>query len=76
MKGQNLPGPTHCYIRVMDSQLWHRKDERNANPPPMPTFYAEDSMEPLPEEIFDSDLFQFTDKTLTYEEEKKEKAKR
>jgi hypothetical protein len=42
---------------------------------PMPTFYPDDVKEPLPEEIFDKDLFQFTEPSITYPEEAQTKSK-
>ena len=38
----------------------------NESPPYMPTFYPEDANEELPEDIYDKDLHQFSDPTITY----------
>jgi len=42
---------------------------------PMPTYYPDDSNESLPEELFDKDLFQFTEPSITYPEESDSKTK-
>ena len=64
--GQNIPGPTHCYVRIMDSQLRNRKRDRLEMPPPMPTYYPEDG--PVQEELFDDELHQFSDPTITFDD--------
>ncbi|ELT91781.1 hypothetical protein CAPTEDRAFT_177551 [Capitella teleta] len=70
--GGNLPGPNHCYVRIYDSQLPTHVQQRAQKPPPMPTFYPElDASEPIPEEIFDDELFEFTEPSIVYEEGKK-----
>ena len=43
--------------------------------PPMPTFYADDTKEPLPEEFFDKELFQFTEPSIVYSIEDTDKKK-
>jgi len=42
----------------------------------MPTFYADDAKEPLPEEFFDKDLFQFSDPSIVYSIEDADKKKK
>ena len=68
--GACLPGPTHCYTRIMDTVLPLRKPNPE-DPPPMPTWYPEDATDPLPEEYLDEDLYDFNDPTITYEEDTK-----
>ena len=68
--GGNIPGPTHCYVRVYDSQLRNRRAEHSERQVLMPTYYPGD-ITPLPEEIFDENLFQFTEPTITYQEKDK-----
>ena len=41
----------------------------------MPTYYADDAKEPLPEELFDKDLFQFTEPSIVYSAEETDKKK-
>jgi large subunit ribosomal protein L3 len=74
--GPGTPGPTHCYVRVFDTTLPNRR-QRMVSPEtlPMPTFYPDDVSEPLPEEIFDKDLFQFSEPSVTFAPEPKDKAK-
>ena len=74
--GQNVPGPTHCYVRFTDTKLFYRRDRLTALPPVMPTFYADDVTEPLPEEIFDEKLYKFTDPTIVFPETEKLKQKK
>lgn len=69
MVGGNLPGLTHGYLKVTDSVLHYRKAQLIENPPPMPTWHAEDCQESLPEELYDESLFQFTDNSLQLKEE-------
>ena len=66
-----MPGPTHCYVRIMDTSLIYRKEAFADNPPYMPTFYPEDAEADGRTESFADDLFRFTEPTIVYEEEKK-----
>lgn len=50
----------------MDTVLPLRR--RTMNDLPMPTWFPEDENEALAEELFDDELFQFTQPTITYEE--------
>lgn len=68
--GPCLPGPTHCYVRVMDTSLWYRRTQMKESPPVMPTFYSDDALESIPEEIFDEDMFEFKKPTISFDEEK------
>jgi large subunit ribosomal protein L3 len=67
--GGNIPGPTHGYVKILDTYLNYRKMPLLKNPPQMPTWFSEDAQEPLPEELFDESLFQFTDDSLQLQEE-------
>jgi large subunit ribosomal protein L3 len=67
VNGPVMPGPMHCYVRVVDSCLpKHREKITAENHPPFPTFYEDDLKEPLPEEIFDSNLHRFTEPTIDF----------
>jgi large subunit ribosomal protein L3 len=66
VQGPVIPGPTHCYVRVVDSGLPHSREKLRNNPPPFPTLYI-DEKKKLTEEIFDPQLFQFTSPTLKFE---------
>ncbi|NXE05280.1 RM03 protein, partial [Lophotis ruficrista] len=59
----SVPGHTNCLVKVRDSKLPTCKDS-NKNPP-FPTFFA-DGDEKLPEDLYDEDVFQFTDPSVTY----------
>jgi len=79
LHGQGTPGPIHSFARIYDS-VCRKHFEKMESPtgPPMPTFYSDDAKEPLPEEIYDKDLYQFTDQSIVYsiEETDKKKIKR
>lgn len=69
VSGPNVPGPIHGFVRVMDTGLHYKMNV--ANPPPMPTCYAEDLPEEISEDLFDEDLFQFSLPSITYSESDK-----
>lgn len=73
--GPGTPGPMHSFARIHDTACQYRIEEMAETEPlpAMPTFYADDAAEPLPEELFEKDLFQFTEPSIVYsiEEEKK-----
>jgi len=71
VNGPIIPGPMHAYTRVHDTVLPKKRLKMKEHPPLMPTFYPdEDSTEPLAEDIFDDDVFQFKDSTITLEDSK------
>jgi len=76
--GPGTPGPMHSFARIFDTGFRKRKEEIAAKQPlpPMPTFYADDAKEPLPEELFDKDLFQFTEPSVVYSIEDSGKKKK
>lgn len=59
-----VPGPDHCYVRVMDSVLNHRRKALMKNPPSCPTLF-ENSAQNLPSEVLSSDLFDFRDDSIS-----------
>ncbi|NXN07455.1 RM03 protein, partial [Indicator maculatus] len=59
----SVPGHTNCLVKVRDSKLPTCKD-CNKNPP-FPTFFA-DGDEELPEDLYDEEVFQFTEPSVTY----------
>ncbi|KAI8746504.1 39S ribosomal protein L3, mitochondrial-like [Biomphalaria glabrata] len=70
--GAAVCGRPHTFVRVYDTVLPRKKrPESSYESVPMPTWFEEDATEPLPEEYFDSKLFQFTSPSLEIEEEKK-----
>ncbi|XP_074911008.1 large ribosomal subunit protein uL3m isoform X2 [Buteo buteo] len=68
-RGKKMPGKmgniyrTSFGLKVRDSKLPTYKD-CNKNPP-FPTFFA-DGDEKLPEDLYDKEIFQFTDPSVTY----------
>ena len=75
--GQGTPGPLHSFARIYDTVFRHRRNEalETQSPPPMPTFYADDATEPLPEELYDKEMFQFTEPSIVYSIGEAEKKK-
>lgn len=75
--GNGCPGPIHSFARIFDTTFRARQQEvvDRQQQPPMPTFYSDDITEPLPEELFDKDLFQFTEPSIVYSIEEAEKKK-
>ncbi|XP_014676424.1 PREDICTED: 39S ribosomal protein L3, mitochondrial-like isoform X2 [Priapulus caudatus] len=69
--GPCVPGPHHCYVRVMDTILPLRKRKGDGPKPPFPTWFADDYKDQeIPEEIFDESLHRFTASSIEFEEEK------
>ncbi|GAB1598192.1 39S ribosomal protein L3, mitochondrial-like [Argonauta hians] len=64
VNGKNIPGRIHSFIRVTDTKFPFK--ESPDNPPPMPTCFAEDEPENLPENLYDDELFQFSEQSLTF----------
>ncbi|XP_078520001.1 large ribosomal subunit protein uL3m [Lissotriton helveticus] len=59
----SVPGHTNCLVKVRDSGLpMYRNSKENL---PFPTYFA-DGDEELPEDLFDEDLFQFNEPSITY----------
>ncbi|XP_059143743.1 large ribosomal subunit protein uL3m-like [Physella acuta] len=68
--GRSVAGLPHTFVRVWDTLLpLKRIRPENAEGLPMPTWFPDDASEPLPEELFDEDLFQFTDPSIDLEAE-------
>lgn len=69
VNGPVMPGPTHAYVRVVDSCLTpHRALINKDNHPPFPTYYVEDdAKQQLADEEFDKELHKPTDGTITFE---------
>ncbi|XP_062592990.1 large ribosomal subunit protein uL3-like [Saccostrea cucullata] len=63
-----VPGPDHCYVRVMDTSLRNRRHEMMKNPPICPTRFEESAKE-LPSEIISKDLYDFRDPTISFDKE-------
>ena len=57
----------------MDSVVGSHRPVRDANPPPMPTFYPEDALPDTPENIYHESLFSYDDDYLSYEGVDKDK---
>lgn len=66
VQGPTIPGPTHCYVRVVDSCLPDHRAKQRENPPPFPTIYEEE-IKSLPEEVIDPKLHQFASPTIKFE---------
>ncbi|XP_019339099.1 large ribosomal subunit protein uL3m [Alligator mississippiensis] len=57
----SVPGHRNCLVKIRDSNLPAHCLEN----PPFPTFFA-DGEEQLPEDLYDEDVFQFTDTSVMY----------
>uniref|UniRef100_UPI00398E7A4D large ribosomal subunit protein uL3m isoform X2 n=1 Tax=Pristiophorus japonicus TaxID=55135 RepID=UPI00398E7A4D len=57
----SVPGHKNCLVKVSDTSLpTHQEDNKN---PPFPTYFA-DGNEELPDDLFDDEMFQFTEPSL------------
>ncbi|XP_067651670.1 large ribosomal subunit protein uL3m-like [Haliotis asinina] len=70
-----IPGENHTYVRVMDTVLPLRKPSPDA-PPPMPTWFPEDSDQEVSEEYFHDKLFNFKSPSIQFEPEEEVVKKR
>lgn len=68
--GPCLPGPTHCYVRVMDTKLIHHKRALAEHPPSMPTWMPEDTPGVHIEELYEDNLHQFSEPSITFQDAK------
>uniref|UniRef100_A0A8C4SZ90 Large ribosomal subunit protein uL3m n=1 Tax=Erpetoichthys calabaricus TaxID=27687 RepID=A0A8C4SZ90_ERPCA len=59
----SVPGHRNCLVKVTDTRLPTRT-ENNQNPP-FPTYFK-DGEENLPEDLYDDEMFQFTEPSITY----------
>ncbi|XP_072139415.1 large ribosomal subunit protein uL3m isoform X1 [Mobula birostris] len=59
----SVPGHKNCLVKVIDSGLPNLK-EHNKNPP-FPTYFADDENEELPEDLFDDEVYQFTEPSVS-----------
>ena len=74
VKGPNIPGPVHGYVRIMDCIFRHRRVLKTNTP--MPTWFPEDAEETLPEDIYSDKMYQFGQPTVVFKEEKQMKQKK
>ncbi|GIX68550.1 39S ribosomal protein L3, mitochondrial [Caerostris darwini] len=70
VQGRAVPGVNGNYCTIYDCYI-PKKNHTEQNPPPFPTFYAEDVEEPLPEDIFDENLHNFSEPSIIFPEDKK-----
>jgi len=70
VNGPTIPGPTHCYVRIVDSFLPKNKENLTLeNHPPFPTFYPDESATAkLEEDIVHKDVHKFSDSTIKFED--------
>jgi len=72
VNGPAVPGPNHSWVYIYDTNVPDKKHS-DENPPPFPTYYAEDSKEALPEDIYDKELHAFDEPTIIFEETEAER---
>ncbi|GFR17803.1 39S ribosomal protein L3, mitochondrial [Trichonephila clavata] len=70
--GPAVPGVNENYVTIYDSYV-NKKRHTEENPPPFPTFSPEDVDEPLPENMYDEDLHNFSDPSIKILEEEEAK---
>lgn len=70
-----MPGINGNYCTIYDCYI-PKKNHKEDNPPPFPTFYPEDIEEPLPENIFHEDLHNFSDPSITIKDDEASESKR
>ncbi|XP_071448469.1 large ribosomal subunit protein uL3m [Hetaerina americana] len=63
VQGLGVPGETNSIVHVYDTLLPLR---RLKEAPPFPTFYPEESSEPLPEEIYFDEVFPFGSPSINF----------
>ncbi|XP_053322314.1 39S ribosomal protein L3, mitochondrial [Spea bombifrons] len=59
----SVPGHTNCLVKVTDTKIEVKR--KNENQLPFPTFFA-DGDENLPEDLYDEEIFQFTEPSVKY----------
>ncbi|XP_076322398.1 large ribosomal subunit protein uL3m-like [Tachypleus tridentatus] len=69
--GPAVPGHVHHYVYIMDASAENRRFSEDKPPPYFPTYYP-DSSNPLPEELYDEDLHNFRDVTITFEDKEQD----
>lgn len=57
----------------MDTSVAERRQSMATHPPLMPTYYPGD-LEDIPEELYDEDLFQFNEPTISFDQEQQAKS--
>lgn len=68
LMGPAVPGPNHGYMRIQDSTLYERRQQfTDKDHPPFPTYIPDDN-QPLEEELFAEDIYQFNQPTLTLDD--------
>lgn len=69
VQGPTIPGPTHSYVRVVDSCLPKNKvNLTKESHPPFPTYFTDDQTQKLEEDIVHKDLHKFSDATIKFED--------
>uniref|UniRef100_A0A7D9NL86 Large ribosomal subunit protein uL3m n=1 Tax=Xenopus tropicalis TaxID=8364 RepID=A0A7D9NL86_XENTR len=58
----SVPGHTNCLVKVTDTKLHGKKLSENL---PFPTYFA-DGDEELPEDLYDDEVFQFSEPSVKY----------
>jgi large subunit ribosomal protein L3 len=72
--GPTIPGPTHCYVRVVDSCLPKNLSRfTSESHPPFPTYYVDENNNEKRKNliqdynIFDKELHRFSDPTIRFD---------
>ncbi len=68
VQGPIMPGPTHCFVRVVDSCLPKNKQQISKDShPPFPTSYTQLLDKQAGDEVFDPVMHKLSDPTITFE---------
>jgi len=67
IKGPNIPGETNSFVSIRDTALRHRERPTSV---PFPTHYPDEEPEPLPEDIFDPKMHNYSEPTIMFEEKR------
>jgi len=67
------PGAFHGYVRIYDARSRKRQEtrEEERGEVAMPTFFKDDLPGEQPENLYDKDLFDFSEPTIVFTEEAK-----
>lgn len=66
--GPAVPGINNNYCTIYDCYI-PKKCFTEETPPPFPTYFSEDNTEPLPEDLYAEDLHNFSEPSVTLEED-------
>lgn len=66
-----MPGVVNNYVTIYDCYK-EKKCHTEDRAPPFPTFFPQDVTEPLPEDLYAEDLHNFSEQSITFEDEQEQ----